>query len=147
MSDAEPLARLIGAARRHISHAVARRVRPHGLNAPRFWLLVNLLEAPGLSLGALAERIRTDEPAASRIVTSLRRRRLVQVRTDRRDRRRRRLELTPQGTALALQLAPLAAEVRTGVEAGFSPEEKKTLGRLLVRVIENARRLEQESEP
>lgn len=147
MSEAEPLARLIGAARRHISRAVARRVRGHGLNPARFWILINLLEAPGLSLRALAERVRADEPVASRIVAGLRRRRLVHVRTDPRDRRRHRLELTAQGADLASRLAPLAAEVRAGVEAGFSPEEKAVLGRFLMRVIENASRLEQGSKP
>ena len=145
MSETEPLGRLIAAARRNISRAVAGRVRSHGLNPARFWLLINLLEAPGLSLGALAERIRTDEPVASRIVASLRRRRLVHVRTDTRDRRRHRLELTAQGADLATRLAPLAAEVRAGVEEGFSPEEKAALGRFLMRVIENASRLEQRS--
>ena len=141
----EPIARLVGAARRHIAQAVARRVRGHGLNVPRFWILINLLEAPGLSLRDLARRLRTDEPVTSRLVASLKRKRLVSVRTTPQDRRRHAIELSPRGTALATALAPVAAEVRAGVEEGMSAEEKETLRRLLGRVIDNAVRLERES--
>jgi DNA-binding MarR family transcriptional regulator len=145
LSDVEPIARLIGAARRHIAQAVARRVRGHGLNTPRFWILINLREAPGISVRALARKLRTDEPVTSRIVASLQRQRLVSVEKDPADGRRHRLILTARGTALATALAPVAAEVRAGVEAGLGPEEKETLRRLLARVIENASRLAQES--
>jgi MarR family transcriptional regulator for hemolysin len=147
LSGAEPIARLIGAARRHIAQAVARRVRSHGLNTPRFWILINLREAPGISLRALAQKLRTDEPVTSRIVASLQRQRLVCVAQDPDDRRRHQLNLTARGTALANALAPVAAEVRAGVEAGLDPEEKDTLRGLLARVIENAKRLAQESKP
>jgi DNA-binding MarR family transcriptional regulator len=146
LAEAEPIARLIAAARRQIGQAVALRVRRHGLNPQRFWLLINIRETPGLSLRELARRLRADEPTASRIVAGLKRRRLVQVRSDPRDRRRHCLELTDRGAALADAVAPIAAEVRMGVEAGLGPEEKDTLRRLLTRVIESARRLDQESE-
>jgi DNA-binding MarR family transcriptional regulator len=128
---------MIGATRRRIDQAVGRRVHAHGLNPRRFWVLVNLLEAPGSSLRELARRLRMDEPSASRIMASLARRRLVCVRPDEADRRRHRLELTPEGRALAGTLAEVAVEVRQAAEAGFTDEEKATLRRLLCRVGEN----------
>jgi DNA-binding MarR family transcriptional regulator len=142
--EQEPLSRLIGATRRRIHQAVGRRLRSHRLNPQRFWLVVNLLEAPGLSLRELAGRLRMDEPSLSRIIASLGRRRLVRARADRADRRRRSLELTAAGESLARRLAPVAGEVRRAVEAGFTPEEKETLRRLLGRVIDNMDALERQ---
>ena len=142
MSDQEPITRVIGATRRRIDQAVGRRVHAHGLNPRRFWVLVNLLEAPGSSIREVARRLRMDEPTASRIMASLARRRLVCVRPDSFDRRRHRLELTPKGRALAGTLSALAAEVRQAAEAGLTDDEKATLRGLLLRVGENMRTLE-----
>jgi DNA-binding MarR family transcriptional regulator len=83
-----------------------------------------------------------DEPSASRIMASLARRRLVCARRDAEDRRRRKLELTHEGRALAGALVPVAVEVRQAVEEGFSDEEKATLRRLLRRIGENMVALE-----
>jgi DNA-binding MarR family transcriptional regulator len=137
LPDQEPLTRVIGATRRRIHQAVGRRVHAHGLNPQRFWVLVNLFEAPGSSLRELARRLRMDEPSASRILASLARRRLVRVKPDAADRRRHRLELTAEGRTLAGTLVPVAVEVRQAVEAGFTDEEKATLRRLLRRVGDN----------
>ena len=148
MLEQEPLARLIGATRRRIIQAVGRRLRSHRLNPQRFWVVVNLSEAPGLSLRELAGRLRMDEPSLSRIIASLGRSRLVRARADPADRRRRSLELTAAGESLARSLAPVASEVRRAVEAGFAPEEKETLRRLLGRVIDNMDALERhEADP
>jgi len=137
LAEPEPLSRIIGATRRRIQQAVGRRLRAHRLNPQRFWVLVNLREAPGSSLRELARRLRMDEPTASRIVAGLARRRLVRARPDAVDRRRRNLELTAEGRALANKVGPVASEVRQAVEAGFTDEEKATLRRLLGRVFEN----------
>lgn len=142
MFDSDPLARAIGATRRRIHQAVTRRLREHRLNPQRFWVLVNLLEAPGSTLRELARRLRMDEPSASRIVASLVRRRLVRAGEDSTDRRRRPLELTPDGLRLARTVSPIAREVRRAVEAGFTDEEKDALRRLLGRVVENMAALE-----
>jgi DNA-binding MarR family transcriptional regulator len=142
LTEQEPLARVIGATRRRIHQAVTRRLRAHRLNPQRFWVLVNLMEAPGSSLRHLARRLHMDEPTASRIVAGLSRRRLVSSRQDAFDRRRRKLELTTEGHKLARTVAPIAKEVRGAVEAGFSDDEKDALRRLLRRVVENVAALE-----
>jgi DNA-binding MarR family transcriptional regulator len=143
LPEQEPLSRAIGATRRRIQQAVTRRLRAHRLNPQRFWMLVNLREAPGVSLRELAGRLQMDEPTASRIVASLSRRRLVSTRRDALDRRRSSLELTREGRELARRVSPIAQEVRRAVEAGFSEEEKQTLRRLLRRVVDNVVALEQ----
>jgi MarR family transcriptional regulator for hemolysin len=139
--EQEPLTRLIAATRRQIKQAVGRRLRPHRLSPQRFWVLVNLHEAPGLSLRQLAERLRIDEPTASRIVSGLSRLKLVRARRPASDRRRQLLQLTPAGRAMARELDSVAEEVRRAAEAGFTREEIDTLRQLLRRVIDNMKGL------
>jgi MarR family transcriptional regulator, organic hydroperoxide resistance regulator len=142
LPEQEPLARLIGAARRAIKLAVGRRLQKHGLSPQRFWILVNLQEAPGLSLRGLAARLRIDEPTASRMVAALVRQGLIRMEESPADRRRRHLALTREGESVAKRVRPIAEEVRRAAEAGMSAEEKDTLRRLLQRVMWNIASLE-----
>jgi DNA-binding MarR family transcriptional regulator len=125
-----------------IKLAVGRRLQKHGLSPQRFWILVNLQEAPGLSLRGLSARLRIDEPTASRMVAALVRQGLVRMEAHPEDRRRRRLALTREGDTLARRVRPIADEVRRAAEAGFSADEKETLRRLLQRVMWNVASLE-----
>jgi DNA-binding MarR family transcriptional regulator len=138
----EPIGRLIAATRRRIHCAVGRVVAVHGVRPQRFWILVNLREWPDLTLREIAQRLRMDEPTASRIIAGLVRGRLVRAGRDPRDARRRPLQLTPEGRALADRLTPIAADVRKAVEAGFTAQEKALLRGLLTRVMSNMDRLE-----
>ena len=54
----EPVGLLIAAARRRMKRAVQDRVAPHGLTPQQFWVLVNIDEAEGPSLGEIAARLR-----------------------------------------------------------------------------------------
>jgi DNA-binding MarR family transcriptional regulator len=134
---------LIGAARRSIKQAVGRRLGPLRLSPQQFWVLVALREAAGISLCELAQRQRVDAPTASRIVAALVRRGLVRTCGDPGDRRRRCLQLTAKGTALAERIHPIAGEVRQAVCDGFSAEELDSLRGLLRRVVKNMDRFEE----
>ena len=138
----EPVGLLIGAARRRIKQAVGHRLRPYGLTAQQFWVLVAMREREGLALRELAERLRLDQPTASRIVTLLRRRKLVRIGGHPADRRRCCLRLTGGGAALIAELYPLAREVREAVVRGMSPAEQDRFRRLLRQVMANMERFE-----
>jgi DNA-binding MarR family transcriptional regulator len=144
LPEPEPLGRLIGATRRRIKQAVVRRLGRHPLSPQQFWVLANIYESPGLSLRDLADRLRTDQPTASRIVAALSRRKWVLVQRDPRDRRRRSLGLTLPGRALAEEVYPLAREVRVAIEAGFSPAELVALRGFLGRIMGNLDRFDLE---
>jgi len=133
----EPVGLLIAAARRRMKQAVGARARPYGLNAPQFWVLVGVAERRGTALGELADRLRLDAPTASRLVAGLTRKGLVRSGNDPADRRRRRIELTAKGTALAERMLPIARAARAAAISGVAVAEQDTLRRLLVRVIEN----------
>jgi DNA-binding MarR family transcriptional regulator len=83
-----------------------------------------------------------DAPAASRLVAFLVRRRVVESRPDREDRRRTLLHLTTAGVALAERLSVSRDELRVALEDGFSPEEAAALRGGLRRVLANAQAIE-----
>jgi MarR family transcriptional regulator for hemolysin len=142
LSEQEPVGLLIGAARRRIKQAVGHRLRGHGLTPQQFWVLINVSEREGLALRDLAERLRLDHPTTSRIVSLLRRRRLMRMGGHPGDRRRCRLGLTPRGRELVDELRPLAREVREAVVQGMSTAEQDRLRRLLRLVMANMERFE-----
>ena len=135
MPDKEPIGLLIGAARRQIKRMVTARVQPHAFTAQQFWVLVNIDEARGPSLGEIAERLRMDAPTASRAVAQLLKRALVKAEGDRGDRRRLRLKLTPAGRARIGSLRELAAELRGAPVQGLTRDEEETLRTLLRRIL------------
>ncbi|HKC13285.1 MAG TPA: MarR family transcriptional regulator [Vicinamibacteria bacterium] len=142
MPEQESIGLLVAVTRRRIKQAVGRRVRPHGLSAQQFGLLVAVVEREGPSLRELAERLRTDQPTTSRIVTTLVRKRLVREEGDPRDRRRRCLRLAAPGRALAERLYPVALELRAAIVGGLSPAERAALRNGLRKIIHNMDRFE-----
>jgi len=140
--DDEPLGVLIAAARRGIKQATGANLRGSGLSPQQFWILMAIDEHHDLSLRALCERRRMDAPTASRVVATLAAKRLVRVEGDRADRRRCRLQLSPEGERLAQRLRPLLARIRQTIVEGLAAGEQALLRELLGRVIANAARLE-----
>jgi DNA-binding MarR family transcriptional regulator len=138
-----PLGLLIAGARRSIKQAATRRLGRRRLSAQQFWLLVALHEQPCPSLRDLAERRLMDSPTASRMVEVLVRRGLVRIEGCPEDRRRRKVALTEKGAALARELRPLALELRAAIQAGFSAAEAEIFRRMLLRVIANVGRFEE----
>ncbi len=143
MTTAPPsLGLLLAAAHRSVKHAANGRLRRRRLSPQQFWLLVALHEAPGPSLGELAERRRMDAPTASRMVDRLVRRGLVRIEPALGDRRRRSILLTERGAALVRSFRPLASRIRSAIQDGFSEAEAATLRGMLLRVMANMERFD-----
>src|SRR5512145_1123720 len=121
LRDQEPqVGALLAAVRRRIRQVVRAEAGGHRLSPQQFWSLIGIDEAGPLSLGALAERLRMDQPTASRVVQSLTKRRLVQLAEDPADRRRLLIDTTAEGEALAGRIRPTARELRVALVEGFS---------------------------
>jgi DNA-binding MarR family transcriptional regulator len=138
---------LIAAARRRIGQAVLDRVAGHDLTAQQFWLLVAVLEAPGISQVELAARTRADAPNVSRALTALGDRGLVQMAPHPSDRRRTQVSLTPSGARLARSLRPVAQELRRTMVAGMSQGEVTALCGALRHLIANLDELDRRRVP
>ena len=101
-----------------------------------FGVLVAVLEQPGRGQRQVAERMGVDVVNFGQMIDELEGRGLVERKIDPDDRRSRKLYVTEQGTALRRRLSPdlLAAQER--LLAPLSPEERRALLDMLVRVIE-----------
>src|ERR1700690_2657544 len=108
MKHDEPIGLLIGAVRRRIKQVLGSHARRYHLTTQQFWVVVAIYEHPGFSLGELATHLRMDNPTASRLVFTLVKRKLVQVRGDAADRRRAHLHLATSGMAVGQELLELA---------------------------------------
>jgi DNA-binding MarR family transcriptional regulator len=138
----EYLGLLIAAARRRLKQAVLARVRKYRLNTQQFWMVLRAAEHPGASVGELAQMQHIDAPTASRVFSSLARRKLLRLEADADDRRRTRIFLTPAGEALAEELQPVGRSIRSAVVSGLTPAEQRTLRVSLHKVISNLDDLE-----
>jgi DNA-binding MarR family transcriptional regulator len=142
MNTNEPVGLLIGAVRRRIKQALGSHARRYQLTTQQFWVLVTIHEHPGFSLGELAAHLRMDKPTASRVVFTLAKRKLVQVRGDAADRRLARLHLEAAGTAVGRELADLATAVRSATIQGFTASELAALRDSLRKIIINMDRFQ-----
>ena len=133
---------LLAAVRRRIRQVVRAEAGSHRLSPQQFWSLVAIDEAGPLSLGSLAERLRMDQPTASRVVQSLTKRRLVHLAEDPADRRRLLIDTTPEGEALAAKIRPTARDLRVTLVEGFSAAELAALRGALVKIVANLDRFE-----
>jgi DNA-binding MarR family transcriptional regulator len=131
---------LIGVARRGIRQAVTAQARRFGLASQQFWALVAVYSFPGMTLSELVERQRFDPPTASRVVTALVRKKLLETRGDAEDRRRMRIWLAPKGETLGPKLHAIALEVRAAIVADMSEDELAALRAGLRKVIANMAR-------
>jgi DNA-binding MarR family transcriptional regulator len=110
--------------------------RPRGVSSAQLFALQQLAEHPGSSVNDLAALTFTHQSSVSVVVERLVRQRLVARTAAAGDRRRRSLEVTPQGRRL-LRRAPAAVQERLiAAIASLSATERRALGRSLVRIAE-----------
>jgi DNA-binding MarR family transcriptional regulator len=138
----EPVGILLAAVRRRIRQVVRAEAGGHRLTPQQFWTLVGIGEVGPLSLGALAEHLRMDQPTASRVVASLTKRRLVRLGEDPADRRRLLIDTTPEGAELAAKIRPTARDLRFTLVEGFSPAELAAFRGALLKMVANLDRFE-----
>ena len=107
-----------------------------GLIPPLFAMLVSIDAQPGINQTRLADELGIDRTNIGLFLDRLETMELVERRLDPSDRRGRLLWLTARGTKLRrrLQMPAIAAQDR--ILAALSEDEKLTLLRLLIRVVE-----------
>lgn len=99
------------------------------------WRTIALLGArPDQTLNELAKVVDLDKGLASRVISALAERGLVQRRTDEQDARAVRLSLSPAGGKLYKQLIKAAAARNDAFLKALTPEEWAVLDRALVKL-------------
>ena len=102
------------------ARAMARRfdelLRPAGLTSGQFSLLMSLNRAEPPTIRAVAELLAMDRTTLTANLKPLERRGLVRVRTDKDDRRQRRLVLTARGRAALIAALPAWEDGHAAIE-------------------------------
>jgi DNA-binding MarR family transcriptional regulator len=112
--------------------------RDFGLD-PREWRILGMLGAYApMSLQGLAREVNVDKSQASRSVSALIERGLLQRDSDASDGRGVQLSLTRQGMQLYRKVFPRAARRNEELLAVLSPDEREVLDRVLDRLTQHA---------
>jgi len=111
-----------------ISQGIASHYRDeHGITATEWRVLAVLGRFPGSTASRLAQRTAMDKVAIHRAIKSLLARRLIERKTDRKDRRRRRLFIAaPLGRAVFDAIVPRARAFESELRSALGPEQTRT---------------------
>ena len=116
----------------------AQRAAGPSLERPAIGVLTALrLAASPLRIGEIAERQQVAGPHVTRTVTGLEQRGMVRRVTDPGDHRARLVELTDEGAAAADRYVQTVLRWFTEVLAEWSEEDRRELGRLLGRLVDD----------
>ncbi len=107
------------------------QLRAAGVSPPKWRILINLMDCPGMYLTALAKYALYEQSRVTKLVDQLVGERLVEKRTSHQDRRRVSIHITPKGLAL---VEPLIAQAKTheaSVLSDLSSTDQKNLKSIL----------------
>jgi len=102
-----------------------------GLTSGQFSLLMSLNRSEAPDMAAVAALLAMDRTTLTAALKPLRRRRLVAIRPDAGDRRRRRLSLTTDGRATLAAAVPVWRRVHAAIEAQLDEDTPDRLRRHL----------------
>lgn len=125
---------------RIVSHIFDQHLEAHGLTVSQFGLLGQLKAHDGVGIGALAERMVMDPTSLTRTLRPLERQGFVRLEQDARDRRHRRLHLTPEGRAVFEAARPAWLAGQRQIDQALGGTDATTLNALLDRTIERLTR-------
>ena len=98
---------------------------------PEWRVIAHLANNRRISVREIVEMVDLDKVRVSRAVTALTSRGIINKRTSKQDRRLVELTLTRKGRSLYKQMVPRAKHYQCDVLKALTPEDRKTLMRLL----------------
>lgn len=117
-----------------------RRMRELGLTRSQWWVLTHLYFNEGISQTALSDVLEIERATLGRLLDRLEEKGWIERRSDRRDRRIKRVFLTGEVEMLLQTMRAVAAECRAQALAGFSREQQEWFIDMLLRVKSNLQR-------
>jgi DNA-binding MarR family transcriptional regulator len=119
---------------RSYTEAVTRVAREHDLNLPRLEVLLCLSDGEGISQQQLSERLLVTKGNVCMTLQTMESDGLVERRPDPADQRAHRLYLTAAGRQRLARTRPAGAALMARTLRVLSPDERRTLNKLLGRV-------------
>jgi homoprotocatechuate degradation regulator HpaR len=123
-------------AREAVMRGFRKLLRRHGLNEQEWRIMRALMEADGLEIGELADRVFILKPSATRTMKNLQQRAIVSRSRSSADQRRVLVELTPKGRKLFEELAPHSELEYARIANVIGARDMRQLYRVLGRVTD-----------
>ena len=126
-----------------VSQGIANSYRDkHDITVTEWRIMAVLGRYSGLTASEVVERTAMDKVAISRAVNSLVARRLLERKTDRNDRRRRRLYIAPgRGQNVLREIVPRAQQYEQLLLQVLSCEELECLERIMSVLLDSAKKM------
>ena len=109
----------------------------HDATVEQWKILITLWAEDGLTQQELAKRTHKNKVSVVKLIDGLERRELVRRQPDPKDRRGKRIQLTPKGHALEEDLIRLANHNLERAEAGIDRQDMAVCKKVLRHIIEN----------
>ena len=119
------------------TRAINARLRPYGLDYPRWRVLAVLQEHSGATMGQLADLTSVDRTTLTRTLGLMEEARLVARQERESDRRSLVISLTPKGRRIFARILPLTLAETDRALTGFSSAEIAALRDRLKRIADN----------
>lgn len=131
----ESLGYLVNRLARLMAQQLADELRPARIGIGQWAVLVFLWERDGMTQAELSRLVAVEPPTIVRTIDRMVRDRLVTRERDPRDARISRIQLTDRGRHLREELVPKAVAVNSANLQRLTPQEGRTLQRLLAKLL------------
>ncbi len=111
-----------------------RRVRKLGLTRAQWLAVTRLHRRPGLSQSEVADLLEVEKATACRLLDRLEAKKWIERRPDKKDRRVKRIYLTPRANRVQASIAPMAESTVDDALSDLSMEERQQLLDMMVRI-------------
>ncbi len=111
-----------------------RRVRKLGLTRAQWLAVTRLHRRPGLSQSEVAELLEIEKATACRLLDRLEAKKWIERRPDKKDRRVKRIFLTPRANRVYASIWPVAESTVDEALSEFSIPERKQLLEMMLRM-------------
>lgn len=138
----EPLGPMLTRTSRAVGNMLQKMFFEAGydLSADEWAILANLaMLCDGQFQQQLADRTFKDKAAITRLIDGLEKRKLVKRVQDEKDRRQKKIFLTPKSSKLVKEILPVAKKAQLKVQQGIEPEKLDVFKSVLRQIFENAR--------
>ena len=132
--DEEHVGYLITDVARLLRTVFDRRVRKLGLTRAQWLAVTRLYPRPGLSQSEVADLLEIEKATACRLLDRLEKKKWIERRPDAKDRRIKRIHLTPPAERVHASIWPVAENTVDDALSELSAEERRQFTDMMVRI-------------
>ena len=128
---------VLGKASRLLGNQISRQLSDYQVTGEQWAILASLWRNDGQTQQSLADVSNKNKASIPPLIDNLEKRRLVERRTDKSDRRNKLIFLTSEGASLQEELSSIVKKTTREATAGIDKKELKSAKKVLKKMVEN----------